>query len=108
MLSANIRAPGSPILNSNNKVTSITFAMKDFIHSGNEFFLYLGGPEYACPGPRGEEAVSFTLLFGFLLIPRESPSHVRGCKPSPSVSRTRGVGDHLAVPLRVFLKPAQF
>lgn len=78
------------------------FVVKYFIHFSNEFF------EYDSPGPRGEEVLSFTLLLGFLLVPGRSSSHVHACMPSPPVSRAGEVGDHLAVPLGMFLRPARF
>ena len=72
MLFAKIRAPGSPILNSNNKVTSITFAMKDFIHSGNEFFCISGAQNMLALDPEGRK-LSHSLCFLDFCLFLENP-----------------------------------
>lgn len=42
MLFAKIYAPQSPLLYNNNKMASIKFAVKDFIHFSNELFCIWG------------------------------------------------------------------
>lgn len=87
-------------------MASTHFAVKVFIHLGNELFCISGLRIYLPWTQSGGSSFSLTLLFGFLLLHRESPVMSMAVSPHflqarqerlETMSQTCGVLDHTKI-----------